>query len=138
MKKPAVPTTTASGAAVSSSRITAVQSVYMGLRVGTRPSSQPDHRRGAGGFTLPPPGLPLVALLLAGLLLPLPPLRAGVLFENCSTAADGSITCDTVPTGDTLMDAEAARDGLLQNASPGWSEFEPYEGFDDEFGGNGT
>lgn len=134
MKKPAVPTTTASGAAVSSSRITAVQSVYMALRARKWPSSQPTHRRGGAGCTL----ALLAGLLLPGLLLPLPALRAGVLFENCSTAADGSITCDTVPTGDTLLDAEAARDGLLQNASPGWSEFEPYEGFDDEFGGNET
>lgn len=137
MKKPAVPTTTASGAAVSSSRITAVQSVYMGLLARTWPSSQPGPRlRGAWRQ------LPLLALLLALPLLValplLPAARAGVLFENCVGGPDGSITCDTVPTGDTLFDAEAARDGLLQNASPGWSEFDPYEGFEDDFGGNQT
>jgi len=131
MKNPAVPTTTASGAAVSSSRITAVQSVYKGLRARAWPSSQPGRRSSEICRVVA-----LVSLLLA---LPLlPAARAGVLFENCATGADGSITCDTVPTGDTLFDAEAARDGLLQNASPGWSEFDPYEGFDDEFGGNQT
>lgn len=137
MKKPAVPTTTASGAAVSSSRITAVQSVYMGLLARTWPSSQPGRRfRGAWRQ------LPLLALLLPLPLLValplLPAARAGVLFENCVSSPDGSITCDTVPTGNTLFDAEAARDGLLQNASPGWSEFDPYEGFEDDFGGNQT
>jgi hypothetical protein len=63
---------------------------------------------------------------------------ANVQFENCVTGADGSITCDTVPTGNTLMNDVDARYGLLQNASPGWSEFEPYQGYDDDFGGNET
>ncbi|MEA5414814.1 hypothetical protein [Synechococcus sp. BA-132 BA5] len=63
---------------------------------------------------------------------------ANVQFENCVTGADGSITCDTVPTGNTLMNDVDARYGLLQNASPGWSEFEPYQGYDDDFGGNQT
>ncbi len=65
-------------------------------------------------------------------------VQANVQFENCVTAADGSITCDTVPTGNTLMNDVDARYGLLQNASPGWSEFEPYQGYDDDFGGNET
>jgi len=64
--------------------------------------------------------------------------RAGVQFENCVRGSDGSITCDTVPTGNTLLNDESARYGLLNDASPGWSEFEPYEGLDDEFGGNQT
>ena len=63
---------------------------------------------------------------------------ANVQFENCVTGADGSISCDTVPTGNTLMQDVDARYGLLQNASPGWSEFEPYQGYDDYFGGNQT
>jgi len=67
-----------------------------------------------------------------------PPGHAGVRFENCVTAADGSITCDTVPTGNTLANDEAARYGLLDNASPGWSEFDPYGGYEDDFGGNQT
>jgi len=63
---------------------------------------------------------------------------AGVLFENCVTAADGSITCDSVPTGNTLLNDKDAQYGLLQNASPGWSEFDPYQGYEDDFGGNQT
>ena len=138
MKNPAVATTTASGAAVSSRRMTAVQSVYIaaGSRAGliATPSSQPAPapfgRRLAWG-----------ARLLAGVLAPIAlvlPVSAGVIFENCQTAADGSISCDTRPTGNTLMDDEAARYGLFDEASPGWAEFDPYEGDDDMFGGNWT
>lgn len=64
--------------------------------------------------------------------------HAGVRFDDCSTQADGSITCDTRPTGGTLEDDLDARYGLLDEASPGWSEFQPYEGFDDDFGDNWT
>ena len=74
----------------------------------------------------------LLGLLLAAA----PPLQAGVRFENCVTSADGSISCDTVPTGNTLADDEAARFGLFANASPGWNEFDPYAGYEDDFGGN--
>jgi len=63
---------------------------------------------------------------------------AGVVFDNCSTAADGSVTCDTQPTGNTATDAIDAQYGLMDEASPGWNEFMPYEGFDDDFGGNWT
>ncbi len=77
-----------------------------------------------------------LALLLA---VTLPPaVRAGVQFENCVRGSDGSITCDTVPTGNTLLNDASARYGLLNDASPGWSEIDPYEGLDDEFGGNQT
>ena len=48
------------------------------------------------------------------------------------------MTCNTQPTGNTLMDDEAARYGLFNEASPGWAEFDPYEGYDDMFGGNWT
>jgi len=75
--------------------------------------------------------------VLAAATLPLA-AHAGVQFENCVRGSDGSITCDTVPTGNTLLNDESARYGLLNDASPGWSEFEPYEGLDDEFGGNQT
>ena len=61
--------------------------------------------------------------------------RAGVVFDDCVTAADGSITCDTRPTGNTLMDDEAARYGLFDQASPGWAEYNPYEGYDQMLGG---
>lgn len=123
MKKPVVPTTTASGAAVSSSRITAVQSVYIAAASGSGLNAGPSSQ----------PALLLLALLLLAL-----PGRAGVIFENCQTAADGSISCDTRPTGNTLLDDEAARYGLFDEASPGWAEFNPYEGDDDMFGGNWT
>jgi len=84
----------------------------------------------------PFPGL-LGALLIAGVVLA-PPARAGVEFTDCQPAAGGGVTCDTRPTGNTLMDDEAARYGLFDEASPGWSEYDPYEGYDDMFGGNWT
>jgi hypothetical protein len=80
----------------------------------------------------------LVSVLLLSLIGGVGQALANVQFENCVTGADGSITCDTVPTGNTLMNDVDARYGLLQNASPGWSEFEPYQGYDDDFGGNET
>ena len=76
-------------------------------------------------------GAPL-ALLLS------PPVHAGVEFDNCQPTPDGGVTCDTRPTGNTLADDEAARYGLFNEASPGWSEYDPYEGYDDMFGGNWT
>ena len=66
------------------------------------------------------------------------PARAGVEFDNCQPTPDGGVTCDTRPTGNTLADDEAARYGLFDEASPGWAEFDPYEGYDDMFGGNWT
>lgn len=81
----------------------------------------------------------VAALLLAGLSALAPAAaRAGVEFENCQPTADGGVSCDTRPTGNTLDDDEAARYGLFNEASPGWSEFDPYEGYDDMFGGNWT
>jgi hypothetical protein len=107
--------------------MTAVQSVYIAADsradLNAAPSSQPIAW--------------LLAVLLAPVALALPGV-AGVVFENCQTAADGSISCDTRPTGNTLMDDEAARYGLFDQASPGWAEFDPYEGYDDMFGGNWT
>jgi len=81
----------------------------------------------------------LIALPLA-LVLPLAmtlPLRAGVIFDNCVTGVDGAITCDTRPTGNTLMDDVDARYGLLQQASPGWAEYNPYQGYDEMLGPGG-
>ncbi|WP_255023781.1 hypothetical protein [Cyanobium sp. T1G-Tous] len=66
------------------------------------------------------------------------PSRAGVEFDNCQPTADGGISCDTRPTGNTQMDDEAARFGLFNDASPGWSEFDPDQGFEDDLGGNDT
>jgi hypothetical protein len=82
--------------------------------------------------------LSMAAGLLLSLMGGVGKVLANVQFENCVTGADGSITCDTVPTGNTLMNDVDARYGLLQNASPGWSEFDPYQGYDDDFGGNQT
>ena len=60
--------------------------------------------------------------------------KAGIQFENCVNGSDGSISCDTMPTGNTYMNDKDSQYGLMQNASPGWSEFDPYEGYNDEFG----
>ena len=79
----------------------------------------------------------LLAALAGASLLPHPGW-AGIQFENCVRGAGGSITCDTAPTGNTLMNDIDARYGLLQQASPGWSEFDPYAGYDQDFGGNDT
>ena len=117
MKKAVTATTMARGTAVNRSRMTAVQSVYMKV-LG---SAQVGH---------------IVAL---GVLFALGvgPAQAGIDFTGCTSGPDGSITCNTVPTGNTLTDDIDARYDLDSEASPGWSEFEPYEGFDQDFGGMG-
>ena len=112
MKNAVTATTMARGTAVNSSRMTAVQSVYM-KRLGL---AQVGHILGLGALLL----------LAAG------PAWAGVDFTGCTSGPDGSITCNTVPTGNTLTDDIDARYGLDDEASPGWSEYEPYQGFDDE------
>lgn len=82
-------------------------------------------------------GIALVGLALG--LTPAPtPVRADVVFQNCVPVAGGGVTCDTRPEGNTLMNDEAARYGLFDQASPGWDEYEPYQGYDDMFGGNET
>jgi hypothetical protein len=148
MKKVAVPTTTARGAAVSRSRITAVQSVYI-PEVHEILVIIPAHRLGRD---LPPMPLRnrsgrrpwfrllcfLPLLAFTGPFLICPPGWAGIQFENCVRGPGGSISCDTVPTGNTLMNDIDARYGLLQQASPGWNEFDPYAGYNEDFGGNDT
>lgn len=119
MKKAAVATTTASGAAVSSSRMTAVQSVYIpALQVGATiiPALPPFPAMAR---------LPAALIVLGLLSLPLAAV-AQVRFIDCAPTPDGGISCDTQPEGDTLLDDEAARFGLFQGASPGWNEFLPY------------
>ena len=118
MKKAVTATTMARGTAVNSSKMTAVQSVYIGVRR----SAQVGHIVGLGVF---------LVLAAAG------PARAGIDFTGCTSGPDGSITCNTVPTGNTLTDDIDARYDLDSEASPGWSEFEPDEGFDQDFGGMG-
>ena len=112
MKKAVTATTMARGTAVNSSRMTAVQSVYMKV-VG---SAHMGHIVGLGAL-----------LMLAAV-----PAQAGIDFTGCSSGPDGSITCNTVPTGNTLTDDIDARYGLDSEASPGWNEFEPYQEFDGE------
>jgi hypothetical protein len=82
--------------------------------------------------------MPVLLMLLVALALQAPAARAGVVFTDCQPVAGGGITCDTQPTGNTLDDDEAARYGLFDEASPGWAEFDPYEGYDDMLGGNWT
>jgi hypothetical protein len=146
MKKAAVPTTAARGTAVSSRRITAVQSVYIPVsETKALPSSQQSRpfwmsRSRSPRLCPNPPAFSAVArrtsALLAAAVLPLglAPAQAGVQFENCVRGLDGSITCDTVPTGDTLLTDKAAQFGLFQNASPGWNEFNPFQGYDEDLG----
>jgi hypothetical protein len=78
-----------------------------------------------------------LGLLLSLALFP-PPAQAGVEFDDCQPTPQGGVTCDTRPTGNTGLDAIDARFGLMEEASPGWNEFDPYEGDDDMFGGNET
>lgn len=139
MKNAAVDTTTARGAAVNSSRMTAVQSVY----IAQTPNLRHHLSRGSLISSLSPVIKPVSigSLALAGLVLALcslGPASAGVEFENCQPTADGGISCDTRPTGNTLMDDQTTRYGLFNDASPGWSEFDPDEGFEDDWGGNET
>ncbi len=76
-----------------------------------------------------------LAALTAVVLTAALPARAGVVFENCSTGPDGAVSCDTRPTGNTRFDDEAARYGLFDQASPGWAEYNPDEGYDQMLGG---
>ena len=118
MKKAVTATTMARGTAVNSSRMTAVQSVYI----------EPQQQK-IRGIIL---GLGLLFALGGG------PVVAGVEFTGCSDGPGGSVTCNTVPTGNTLTNEIDARFDLDSEASPGWSEFNPDQGFDDDFGDNDT
>lgn len=63
---------------------------------------------------------------------------AQVRFDDCQPVAGGGITCNTVPYGNTRADMIDGQYGLLDQASPGWAEYNPYEGYDDMLGGNQT
>jgi len=76
------------------------------------------------------------ALLIAGALSGT--AQAQVRFDDCQPVAGGGITCNTVPTGNTRADMIDGEYGLMDQASPGWSEYNPYEGYDDMLGGNQT
>ncbi|EAQ69511.1 hypothetical protein [Synechococcus sp. RS9909] len=63
---------------------------------------------------------------------------AQVRFDDCQPVAGGGITCNTVPYGNTRMQMIDGEYGLLDQASPGWAEYDPYEGYEDMLGGNQT
>jgi len=58
------------------------------------------------------------------------PGHAHVVFDNCQTLPGGAVSCNTRPTGNTRDNDEAARYGLFDQASPGWNEYDPDEGYD--------
>ncbi len=45
--------------------------------------------------------------------------------------SDGGVTCNTVPEVNTRMQMIDGESRLLDEASPGWSEYDPYEGYED-------
>ena len=65
-------------------------------------------------------------------------VRAQVRFDDCQPVAGGGITCNTVPYGNTRADMIDGEFGLMDQASPSWAEYNPYEGYDDMLGGNQT
>ena len=56
---------------------------------------------------------------------------AQVRFDDCEPSAAGGVTCNTVPEGNTRMQMIDGESGLLDEASPGWSEYDPYQGYED-------
>ena len=74
----------------------------------------------------------LILVALAG------PCRAQVRFDDCKPIAGGGVTCNTVPYGNTRMQMVDGEYQLLDQASPGWAEYDPYEGYKDMLGGNQT
>ncbi len=89
-------------------------------------------RGDVGGFLV---GVVAVVTFSAGLA---SALRAQVRFDDCKPVAGGGITCNTVPYGNTRADMIDGEYGLMDQASPGWAEYNPYEGYDDMLGGNQT
>ena len=64
--------------------------------------------------------------------------HAQVRFDDCQPVAGGGITCNTVPYGNTRADMIDGEYDLMNQASPGWAEYNPYEGYEDMLGGNQT
>ena len=79
-----------------------------------------------GGF-----GAVLLAILAVVM-----PSRAQVRFDDCRAMAGGGVTCNTVPYGNTRMQMIDGENQLLDQASPGWAEYDPYEGYEDMLEGN--
>ncbi len=65
-------------------------------------------------------------------------VQGQVRFNDCEPVAGGGVTCNTVPYGNTRTQMIDGEYGLLNQASPGWSEYDPYEGYEDMLGGNQT
>ncbi len=82
------------------------------------------------------PGFVVVALMLP--LLTPRAVEAQVRFDDCQPVAGGGISCNTVPYGNTRTQMIDGEYGLLDQASPGWAEYDPYEGYEDMLGGNQT
>jgi len=78
-------------------------------------------------------GVVLLALVAVAM-----PSRAQVRFDDCKPIAGGGVTCDTVPYGNTRLQMLDGEYQLLDQASPGWAEYDPYEGYEDMLGGNQT
>ena len=66
------------------------------------------------------------------------PVRGQVRFDECQPVGGGGITCKTVPYGNTRANMIDGELSLMDQASPGWAEYNPYEGYDDILGGNQT
>ena len=84
------------------------------------------------------PVLPWTAGVLIALVGGIGPVRAQVRFDDCQPISGGGITCNTVPYGNTRMNMIDGEYGLMDQASPGWAEYDPYEGYEDMLGGNQT
>ena len=65
-------------------------------------------------------------------------VKGQVRFNDCQPVAGGGVTCNTVPYGNTRTQMIDGQYGLLDQASPGWAEYDPYEGYEDMLGGNQT
>ena len=65
-------------------------------------------------------------------------VKGQVRFNDCQPVAGGGVTCNTVPYGNTKTQMIDGQYGLMDQASPGWAEYDPYQGYDDMFGGNET
>jgi len=65
-------------------------------------------------------------------------VKSQVRFNDCQPVAGGGVTCNTVPYGNTRTQMIDGQYGLMDQASPGWAEYDPYEGYEDMLGGNQT
>ena len=59
-------------------------------------------------------------------------------FDDCTPLDGGGVTCNTVLYGNTRMQMIDGEYDLMDQASPGWAEYDPYEGYEDMLGWNQT